>query len=316
MILFSMGIVAALEIQAPAKVVSYAPFTFRVILPSTEFFAQANVYFDNFLVATIYPSGTCVVQPDWIPFVLRCAAFDADPKTNEGLTTILTHTGFSKSPHTIFVSTQGSQSENQLFTVNVFDAVDEESQLAVQTKIDSTDQRVTTLETENVKTQENLYAAQSDLTKEITTTKEKVEKLDLQLNPPQTEEPPQPAGFSIPFLSNVFGNGSPATGLVGGISAPIVGIGIIVAAALAFLFIRSRGKSSSGFGGNPSKPSAPFFEGTLDSLFKNVPGKTSEGPMEAQPKKWSSDVETELREDIDQNPPERDTKIHYKDLVR
>ena len=88
-----LGMVSAVEIQAPPKAVSYAPLTFQVTLPDTDKFTQSAVHFDNLLVATIYPSGACAVQPDWIPFIIHCATFDADTKT-AGLPRLY-HTGFT-----------------------------------------------------------------------------------------------------------------------------------------------------------------------------------------------------------------------------
>ena len=73
LILLTANMAFAAEIQAPEKVVSYAPFTFRVVMPATDTFTQSAVHFDNILIATIYPSGTCVVQQDWIPFIIHCA---------------------------------------------------------------------------------------------------------------------------------------------------------------------------------------------------------------------------------------------------
>ncbi|MEK6902395.1 MAG: hypothetical protein AABX02_02290, partial [archaeon] len=70
LILFSMLIASAYatEINAPPRIPSYAPFTFSVGLPPTETFTTATVLFDGILVATVYPSGACGVQPDWNPF--------------------------------------------------------------------------------------------------------------------------------------------------------------------------------------------------------------------------------------------------------
>lgn len=305
----------AAEIQAPEKVVSYAPFTFRIVMPATDTFTQAAVHFDNILVATVYPSGTCVIQQDWIPFIIHCATFDADTKTNAGLTTVITHTGFFPGPHTIFVSTQGSAAETSLFTVNVFDAVDEASQTELSTKVEGVDARVGELETLSTAAQENIYTNNATLTKAVEEAKIELETVRAQLAPliAPKEEPVQEAGFSIPFISDFFRPASPSTGLATSSNAPLLGLGIIAAIALG-LFVFN-GRKKEGF--NAPTKGTPFFEGTLDTLFKGVPGaKTDEDKPDAQPKKWSSDVEDDLREDVENNPPERDTKIHYSDLTR
>ncbi|MBM3282091.1 MAG: hypothetical protein FJY86_01985 [Candidatus Diapherotrites archaeon] len=303
----------AAEIQAPEKVVSYAPFTFRVVLPPTDTFSQAAVHFDNILVATIYPTGTCAVQPDWIPFIIHCATFDADTKTNAGLTTIITHTGFFPGPHTIFVSTQGSAAETSLFTINVFDAVDEASQTALSMQVGDVNARVSELEVESVSAQENIYTNNANLTKAIEQAKTELQTVQTQLAPLITPKEDTQQGFQIPFISDFFRPTSPTTGMVAGSNAPLLGLGIIAAIALGFFVLNGRKKE--GFG--DMNKGTPFFEGTLDTLFKGVPsGKTNNERPEAQPKKWSSDVEEDLREDIEENPPERDTKIHYSDLTR
>jgi hypothetical protein len=113
-------------------------------------------------------------------------------------------------------------------------------------------------------------------------------------------------GFNLPFLNG--------TGLASGSNLPLFGIGILLIAGLIFLFVR--GKSNGSFGGNNGGNSTPFFEGTLDSLFKGVPSDPKlSGRPEPQPKKWSADSPTEkgLREDIENNPPE---KINFGDLLK
>ena len=306
---------AAVEIQAPEKVVSYAPFTFLVELSDTDAFTQTAVHFDNILVATIYPTGTCAVQPDWIPFIIHCATFDADTKTNAGLTAVITHTGFFPGLHTIFVSTQGSGAETQLFTVNVFDAVDQASQTELTTKVETVETRVGTLETQSVTDKENIYTNNATLTQALEDAKAEIATLNAQLAPliAPKEEPVQETGFQIPFISDFFRPTSPTTGLATSSNAPLLGLGIVAAIALAFFVFNGRKKE----GFNAPTKGTPFFEGTLDTLFKGVPsGKSNDGVADAQPKKWSSDVEDDLREDIENNPPERDTKIHYSDLTR
>ncbi len=310
-----LGMVSAVEIQAPPKAVSYAPLTFQVTLPDTDKFTQSAVHFDNLLVATIYPSGACAVQPDWIPFIIHCATFDADTKTNAGLTAVITHTGFFTGPHTIFVSTQGSAAETQLFTINIFDAVDQASQTELSTKVDGVETRVGTLETQSTTAQENIYTNNATLTKTLEDTKANLATVQQQLAPliAPKEEPVQEAGFQIPFISDFFRSSSPSMGLATSSSAPLIGLGIIAAIALGFFVFNGRKKE----GFNAPTKGTPFFEGTLDTLFKGVPsGKSTDGVADAQPKKWSSDVEDELRDDIDNNPPEKDAKVHYSDLVR
>ncbi len=314
LILFSSMSVSAVEIQAPEKVVSYAPFTFRVELPATDAFTQTAIHFDNLLVATVYPTGTCAVQQDWIPFIIHCATYDADTKTNAGLTAVITHTGFFPGAHTIFVSTQGSGAETQLFTMNVFDAVDQASQTELTTKVEGVETRVGTLETESVAAKENIYTNNATLTKAVEDAKAELQTVQAQLAPLiAPKEEPVETGFQIPFISDFLRPTSPTTGLATSSNAPLLGLGIVAAIALGFFVFNGRKKE--GFGA-PTK-GTPFFEGTLDTLFKGVPGgKSNDGVAEAQPKKWSSDVEDDLREDIENNPPERDTKIHYSDLTR
>ncbi len=302
----------ATEIQAPEKVVSYAPFTFRIVLPDTDKFTQAGVHFDNMLVATIYPSGTCVIQQDWIPFIIHCATFDADTKTNAGLTTIITHTGFFPGPHTIFVSTQGSSAETQLFTVNVFDAVDAESQTQLANKVTEAESRITTIETQTTTNAESIYTNNAELTKAVENAKIELTQVKEQLAPLIAPKVEEPQGFQIPFISDFFRPTSPTTGLATSSNAPLLGLGIVAAIALGFFVFNGRKKE----GFSSAKNATPFFEGTLDTLFKGVPGKANEERPDAQPRKWSSDVEDDLREDVEENPPERDTKIHFSDLTR
>ncbi|MEK6970756.1 MAG: LPXTG cell wall anchor domain-containing protein, partial [archaeon] len=126
--------------------------------------------------------------------------------------------------------------------------------------------------------------------------------------------PNENEGWRIPFL-NDSPSSSPATGLATGSFFPLAGIGVLLAGGL-FLFFRNRNRA----GNTPQlkkNDSTPFFEGTLDSLFKGLPGETksSERP-DPQPKKWSSDEgegEKELRDEIENNPPE---KVNFGDLIK
>lgn len=301
----------ALEIQSPEKMQTFAPFTFRATLPATDSFNTATVHFDNILVATVYPTGTCAIQPEWIPFIIHCATWDADPKTNEGLTAIVTHTGFAKGPHTIAVQTQGSASEYVTVTLNVIDALDASEKEKIDTSVGTLTTRVEELETYTTNTEQKVYETQSELSSVKETTQTALDDVTNRLDIIEKPEPSMltqtdQQGFNIPFLNG--------TGLASGSNIPIIGIGILLIAGLIFLF--TRGKSNGSFGGNSSGNSTPFFEGTLDSLFKGVPSDPRlSGRPDPQPKKWAADNEGEkgLRQDIEENPPER---INFGDLIK
>jgi hypothetical protein len=310
LVLFSTQTVA-LEIQAPEKMQSYAPFTFRATLPATDSFNTATVHFDNILVATVYPTGTCAIQPEWIPFIIHCATWDANPKTNEGLTAIVTHTGFAKGAHTIAVQTQGSTSEYLTVTLHVIDALDASEKETLDASMGTLTTRVEELETYTTNTEQKVYETQSELLSVKESTQTALDDVTNRLNIIEKPEPSMltqndQQGFNIPFLNG--------TGLVSGGNLPIIGIGILLIAGLLFVF--TRGKSNGRFGGNNGGSSTPFFEGTLDSLFKGVPSDSKlSGRPEPQPKKWAADSEDEkgLRQDIEENPPER---INFGDLIK
>ncbi len=106
------------------------------------------------------------------------------------------------------------------------------------------------------------------------------------------------------------------TGLISGAGAPLVG-GVLVVLALVggFLFFRNRGEK----GGMEKATPSTFFEGNVDALFKS-PSKF-EVP-ESQPRKFSTlggneTGERALRENIENNPPERSSgKVHFGDLIK
>lgn len=308
--LFSMH-AFALEIQAPEKMQTFAPFTFRATLPATDAFNTATIHFDNILVATVYPTGTCAIQPEWIPFIIHCATWDADPKTNEGLTAIVTHTGFAKGPHLIEVKTQGPKSEQQLITLNVMDALDASEKEALDASMGTLSTRVEELETFTTNTEQKVYETQSELSSVKETTQMALTDVTNRLDIIEEPEPSMltqndQQGFNIPFLSG--------TGFISGGNLPLLGVGALIVVGLLFFFFRSQ--STSSFGSSSPGSSTPFFEGTLDSLFKGVPSNSKlAGRPEPQPKKWSADSDGEkgLREDIEDNPPER---INFGDLIK
>ncbi len=312
-ILFLSPFSFAVDIQAPEKIPSYAPFTFRATLPGTDTFTSATILFDNILVATVYPTGTCSIQPDWVPFLIHCATYDVNPNTNEGLTTIITHTGFAKGVHTIAVQTQGSKSEYHVVSLHVIDALDAEVKISIDADVNALQNRVGTLETITTNTEQKVYETQADLnqTSELSNTslneiKTRLDKLEAPS--PSMLTQPSNGGFNIPFLSN----NENSTGFVSGSSMPLYGILVLLAGALVFLFVRTKSKGGN-WGG---KSSTPFFEGSLDTLFKGVPASpNTDGRQNPRPKKWSAEVsgEKELRDDIEQNPPE---KINFGDLVK
>lgn len=308
--------VFALDIQSPERVPGFSPFTFRATLPATNMFTQATVQFDGINIATVYPAGTCQIQPDWIPFLIHCATFDADTETNEGLTTVITHTGFANGSHTITVSSQGPQSETKTVNVHVFDALDAQIKAGIDTQLAAVQMDVNTLQTQTTTNTEDVYAAKTEIETAKNETNAKVEELsakistleqrDAQLTAEREAQAKQ--GFQIPFLS------SPGTGFAGGANAPFLGIAILaVGAFIAFFFIRGR-KNGRGFGvGGGMNKSTPFFEGNMDALFKGLPGGNTEANSSPQPHKWSTEGEKGLREDVETNPPE---KINFGDLIQ
>ncbi len=145
---------SALEIDAPARMPAYAPFTIQISLPPTESFSSASVTFDGKFVATLYPNGICAVTPEYSPYIIHCSTVDLDLQTTAGLTVVITHTGFAKGPHVIGVQTQGSQTETQSQNMVVFDAVDEQfvtdatAQLAeVKTQLQTADEKLNQTQT-------------------------------------------------------------------------------------------------------------------------------------------------------------------------
>ncbi|MFH0970829.1 MAG: hypothetical protein V1776_05220 [Candidatus Diapherotrites archaeon] len=306
--------VLALELDAPEQVPSYSPFTFRVILPSTEAFSTATIMFDNIGVATIYNSGTCLIQPDWIPFLIHCKTYDTDPKTNEGLTAIITHTGFAKGIHTISIQSQGIEGSFSSTEVKVITPLEDTYKDELNSEITNVKGRVEELETFSQGAQQKINETQSQLEQTIHETGEKINTLKdlLSAQFKNAEKVVQQSSetFTIPFLS---GNG---TGLATGVNAPVLGILLIVAFASLILFAGIGRKKKTGFGGIIPKDNTPFLAGNLDTLFKGLPEKKNmEERISPQPKKWSSDVEEELRDDIENNPPEK-SKVNFGDLIR
>src|SRR6185503_19933533 len=123
-----------------------------------------------------------------------------------------------------------------------------------------------TLETESVTTKENVYSNNAALTESLENTKAELATVQQQLAPliAPKEEPVPETGFQIPFVSDFFRPTSPTTGLATGSNAPLIGLGIIAAIALGFFVFNGRNKG----GFNAPSKGTPFFEGTLDTLFK------------------------------------------------
>lgn len=314
LVLFSS--VNALEINAPERIPSYAPFTFTATLPSTETFTTSTVTFDGLLVATIYPSGACGVMPDWDPFVIKCDTFDADPTTNEGLTLIFTHTGFALGTHTISIQTQGMKSDNQTINLNVFDALDAKEKEAIDSSVTALTTQVQTLETKTTDTEQKWYESKAELETIVHENNQRVDEVQSTVGMLNDDYQKRVAdaqkGFQIPFLST---DGGAGTGLATGSNAPLIGIGIVVVGIALFAFFTfSRKNKDAGFS-SPKGGSGGFFEGNMDALFKSVPGGSSNKAEEMQPHKWAAEASGEkgLRKDVEDNPPE---KINFGELIR
>ncbi|QQR92411.1 MAG: hypothetical protein IPJ89_04625 [Candidatus Iainarchaeum archaeon] len=304
----------AIDFYAPERVPAFTPFTFQALLPATENFTQTTLTFDGRTVATIYPSGNCQVDGEWIAFALKCDTFDADPKTTAGMTLVFTHTGFSKGLHTIMMQSTGPQSENQTVQLEVFDAVAETTTADLNSLVHQVQESLTTLQNENVTVQENTNAAQAELGSRVDQLQVDLSNTKQTLQQVQEETAAkQDSGFAIPFGQP---NNSPSTGLVTGNTALFVGIGVLIVLVSAFLFWR--GQNNKGFGGHSMSKSpgkSSFFEGNLDAVFKS-PG--IEERAEAQPRKFASlsggtTTERDVRDDLDRNPP---GKISFGDLIK
>lgn len=318
LILLTATVVSALAIESPERVPTYNPFTFQIELPLTNDFTNASIQFDNAPVATIYPSGNCTIQENWIPFLLKCDTFDKDPNTNAGLTAIITHTGFGKGMHTITVYTQGNETETITKQLNVFDPLDEETEKQLSNRIEEIKTKTEGLQNDSQYIFEKANQIQIDLNSgiagtqySIQTIKETVNKLDEQVN--QVAQKLEDGKLKIPFLDSK--NNSPATGLIPIGSEPILGMAFLIILSIGLLFIWRKKQEGEPIFELPSisrEKSKPIFEGNLDALFKNVPKEKHE-TRETSPKKWSSETEEELRKEIEKNPPE---KINFGDLVR
>ncbi len=315
-----LGSVSALEINAPDRIPSYAPFTFTATLPSTETFTTSTVTFDGIVVATIYPSGACGVMPDWDPFVIKCDTFDVDPTTNEGLTLIFTHTGFALGTHTISIQTQGMKSDNQTVNLNVFDALDAKEKEAIDTSVTALTTQVQTLETKTTDTEAKWYESKAELETKVNENTQRVDEVQstvgLLNEDYQKRVADSKKGFQIPFLSGNNDDDS-GTGLATGANAPLFGLAIIIVGIALFAFFTfSRKNKGTGFSSGGKGGSGGFFEGNMDALFKSVPGGSSSTKAdEMQPHKWAAEGSGEkgLRKEVEDNPPE---KVNFGDLIR
>lgn len=306
----------AIEFYAPTRVPAFTPFTFQALLPATENFTQTTLTFDGRVVATIYPSGNCQVDGEWIAFALMCDTFDADPKTTQGMTLVFTHTGFSKGNHIVTLQSTGPQSENQTIQLEVFEAVAETTTSDLNALVQEVKESLTALQNENITTQENTNAAQAELGSRVDQLQVDLSNAKQTLEQVQAETEKKQEGFVIPF-GEPNDSRSPATGLVSGNTVPLVGVGILIVLVSAFLFWKRQG-GGEGFGGHPPSRTpgkSSFFEGNLDAVFKN-PG--IEERSEAQPRKFASlsggiTTERDIRDDLDRNPP---GKISFGDLIK
>lgn len=316
-LLISLAVPAnAIDFYAPERVPAFTPFTFQALLPATENFIQTTLTFDGRTVATIFPNGQCQVDNEWIAFALKCDTFDADPKTTAGMTLVFTHTGFAKGNHTITMQSTGPQSENQTVQLEVFDAVAETTTTDLNTLVHEVKESLSTLQNESVTVQENANAAQAELGSRVDQLQVDLSNAKQILQQVQEEVEKEPEGlFTIPF-GQPNETPSPSTGLVSGNTTPLIGIGVLIVLVSGFLFWRRQG--NRGFGEHSMSKSpgkSSFFEGNLDSVFKN-PG--IEERSEVQPRRFASlggstTTERDVREDLDRTPP---GKISFGDLIK
>lgn len=331
-----------LVLTAPVQVPTLIPYSLRADLPDTDVFTEASVYLDEEKAATVYPSGYCLVQPEWAGRVLACTTFDADPSSNGGLTLIFAHTGFSKGEHSVRVSTVGTVSETQSLNVISDDVlggakldeikasmVDVENQLIqIKETMSSYADTISSLQNQLSQNQQLSESQRNELQNLLNQAQAKLEEqqsmiatLENQLSGVEDEVA---RSFKNPFATGTTatapadetqpaevpqeGNDSPLTGFATGGNAPLIGVAILViACALAFFYFRGRAGNS---GGNPG--GAAFFEGSVDALFKGTPKQSDEG---LQPRKFASisREEARLRQDIENNPPE---KVNFSELIR
>jgi hypothetical protein len=316
-ILFFVSMAHAISIYSPEKVPAFTPFTFQATLPATENFTQAILTFDNLVVATIYPNGQCVVTPDWQPFVIHCTTFDADTKTTQGLTLVFTHTGFAKGTHDIVLQSQGTQSETQSVQLKVFEAVDSGFAADLNTGIVSIQSALTEMQTQSNQVQENTNAAQAEIGARVDDLQTQVANAKQTIDALQNEKAQAAAnndnGFQIPFGQPA----SPGTGFAFGVTAPIIGLGVLIV-LIGLFFFTHRGRGG-GMGAEPDMRSAGkqgFFDGNFDAIFKNA--QSDSKLNDAQPRKFASlggttTTERDVREDLDTRQP---GKISMGDLIR
>lgn len=335
LLLTSMAFAQTMSISGPASVSEYSPFTITTSLPPTDQFSSVQVALDGKTLAIVYPTGQCILQPDGIGFLSSCTTVDKEPASTAGLTLIASHVGLNKGTHSFAVSAIGSSGETESLEIEASAFTNTEeiaaNQRDVEQRLVNAEATVQTQATTITDLQEKLEIAQNenaDLYAKVNVLQSQVNEQDDSLSALQdkTQIVEAEVGRAIknPFAGNeapaaattATTEGSPATGFSLTGNSSWIGLIVLVALALGLFLFVSRKKGGVG-SFIPSSNSTPFFEGSMDSLFKGLPsGPKTDDKSDPQPKKWSSDVEGELREDLDRNPPEKDTKIHFSDLTR
>ncbi|MDP2666209.1 MAG: hypothetical protein Q8P05_01760 [Candidatus Diapherotrites archaeon] len=336
------GMVWAQELTliGPTHVPTLIPFTFFTDLPPTDQFSEATVYLDEQPAATAYPSGHCAILPEWVGNVLSCTIFDRDPSSTGGLTMVFVHSGFAKGDHRIRVSTTGNTSATQELSIISEDVlggttldslkasmVDVENRLLqITNSLDEYTITIQNLQLELNTNQQigesqrnNLQQSLDDARIQLESQQGTIDGLNAQLravekevaksfkNPFAGEEEINAQSTTPPpIVPDDDENNPPATGFVVGNNAPLIGLGILIVAGALVLF-HFRGRLPS-----IGKKSGPFFEGSMDALFKGVPSREDSS---LTPRRFASisREEARLRNDVETNPPE---KVNFSELIR
>ncbi|MEK6902270.1 MAG: hypothetical protein AABX02_01630, partial [archaeon] len=137
--------------------------------------------------------------------VIKCDTFDVDPKTNEGLTLIFTHTGFALGDHTISVQTQGMKSDNQTVNLKVFDALDANEKEAIDSSVTALSTQVQTLDAKTMETESKWYESKAELETKVNENTARVDEVQSTVGMLNEDYQKRVAdskkGFQIPFLS-------------------------------------------------------------------------------------------------------------------